>query len=92
MSASLTPPPPSPAAGAVNGMQAPPNPIAMKFQTVVTGIRELIQIARKIPGIDQTKLEQAIQMMGQSIQIFQAALPKPGGAGAAPPTEPPQPP
>ena len=92
MSATLPPHPAMPpSAGAVQGMpnpaQAQQQQMAMKFQTVVKGVQEVIQIIKRIPGVDQAKVEQATQMIGQATHMLADAIPKPGGAapGGPPP-------
>lgn len=83
MSASVSPPPMPPGAaqvaGATNGMPAPAaNPLAQEFQQVVQRTQMLIKHLKQMPGIDQQKLDQGIQTLGQAVQMIAAALQKPG--------------
>lgn len=73
------------------GGPAPQAQLADKFHGVIAGVREIMQIARRIPGIDQAKLDQAAQSMQQAFQLFSTALPRAGGApsqGVTPPGPP----
>jgi hypothetical protein len=81
MSATLPPQstPPSPAAAATNGMPAPQaNPLAQEFQAVVQRTRALIMHLKQSPAVDQQKLDQGIQALGQAVQLIAAAVTKQG--------------
>jgi hypothetical protein len=83
MSAALTPPP-SPAAGATQGMPAAtPNPMAAQLQTSVAGLQQVIRILRSRPGVDQAKLEQGAAMMRQGLEMIAAAARPTATQGAA---------
>lgn len=72
-------PPPSALQGATAGM-APPggaggaNALQAKFQTVVSGAREIIQALSKVPSVDQAKLQQAVQSLQQGIHMIAEAV------------------
>lgn len=66
-------------AGATNGMPAPAaNPLAQEFQSVVQRTKVLIQHLKQMPGIDQQKLDQGIQVLGQAVQLIAAAVQRQG--------------
>jgi hypothetical protein len=69
----------APVAGATNGMPAPAaNPLAQEFQSVVQRTKVLIQHLKQMPGIDQQKLDQGIQVLGQAVQLIAAAVQRQG--------------
>jgi hypothetical protein len=88
MSATLTPPgapPASPIAGATQGMPAPPRGnLQAMFQQNVQGSLTLIKILSQTPGVDQAKLQQAVQLLRQGMTMLGEAVPKGGAPGAAP--------
>lgn len=63
--------------GATSGMGAAPpsgNPVQAKFQAVVAGMREVLQIAARLPGADQAKVKQATEMFRQGAQLLAQAV------------------
>jgi len=91
MSASVSPQPTAPVAGATQGMPAPPaNPIAQEFQQVVVRVKALMEHLAQSPQVDQDKLRQGRMMLGQAVTMIAAAVTKQGGppGGGAPPGPP----
>lgn len=101
MSAALTPPaPPSPAAGATQGMPASPqqpNPFAARFTAIFQQVEGFIRALTQVPGINQDMLKQAAEKFQEGATLlFQAAggkppqqagapMPQAGAPGAPPP-------
>lgn len=83
----MSPPPTSPmpgrVGGAVQGMPgAAPDPkaqMAAKFQSVIAGVKEVIQVISAMPGVDKEKVQQAMAALQQGVQLLAAAIPKAGG-------------
>lgn len=74
---SAAPPGAPPAlAGATAGMQAPQQvtPMQMKFRQLIGGAREVIAELSRTPGVDQQKLQQAVQMLTQGLQLLAQAI------------------
>jgi hypothetical protein len=69
--------PPSPAAGATQGMPAPQaNPLAQEFQQVTMRVKALMEHLAQSPQVDQQKLLQGRQLLGQAVQMIASAVTK----------------
>lgn len=51
-----------------------------KFQSVIAGVKEVVSVIGAMPGADKEKVQQAVGMLSQAVQLLAAAIPKPGGA------------
>jgi hypothetical protein len=97
MSAALTPRPPMPAAaGATQGMSAPPQgDVRQRFMAMAQGVQQLVEALARAPGVNQQVLQQARERLGEGMRLLMQALQSPGGAppaaGAAPPVPTPSP-
>ena len=99
MSASIPPRPPMPAAaGATQGMPAPPQQgdVRQRFMAMTQGVQQLVDTLARAPGVNQQGLQQARDRLGEGMRLLMQALSPAGGAaspgaGAAPPAPTPPP-
>jgi hypothetical protein len=68
---------------------------AQSLQKLFQMNQQMLQQLAKIPGLDQAKFHQAVQLFQQATHLIAEAMPKGGGmqqpGGAMPPGAPPQP-
>lgn len=84
MSAALTPPP-TPAAGATQGMAMPQADVRQRFMMVSQAMQQFMLMLTRLPGVNQQLVTQARTKIGEAVQLIAQAMQQTQGQPGAPP-------